>query len=185
MVPPVLRRVAGIVGLVSLLVLLMIRFGSVSPNPALGNYPSSGHLVVDYGQYVGDRVQVTGTVTRTDPIIIEDDYAIWVGDSYRTGTVRIRITGLERPVRRGQILQVYGIAQPDGAVRPVNSVVVPGINLLYMYIVSALAGCWVLYRLLRGWRLDRAALAVRRRQDPLNRSEVIRFLMGTEGKRDG
>lgn len=180
MVAPGLRRAGAIVVLLGVLVVLMIGYGLVTPEPALGSYPSTGDIVVDYGQHVGDRVEVKGTVIRTDPAIIEDEYDIWVGDRYQTGTVRIRITGLERSVRPGQELWVFGVAQPDGNVEAINSVVVPAGARLYTYAISALAGVWVLYRLLRGWSFNRTTLALTPRETPLDRDDVVALLMGNE-----
>jgi hypothetical protein len=49
---------------------------------------------------------------------------------------------------------------------------VPARNYLYMYTISALAGVWVLLRLVRGWTVNRATLAIRRRPTPLRYSDI-------------
>lgn len=62
----------------------------------------------------------------------------------------------------GDELWVYGVVEStrdtgtgtEATVRALNAFVVPRSGLQYAYVVSALAGLWVLYRLVRGWRLD-------------------------------
>lgn len=173
-------RVGIVVVLLALLVGLMIGFGAVSPNPTLGNYPAEGNLAVEYDSYLGDPVQVTGTVVQIDPVIIQDDYSVWTGSHYQTGTVQLTITDLSYSVTTGQTLQVYGTARPDQTIRAANSVVVPATNYLYMYGVSALAGLWVLIRLIRGWTIDPTTLSLRRRTAPLSVVTSIKARLAME-----
>jgi hypothetical protein len=166
------RRVVALAVLLAILVSLMIGFGLVTADPTRGQYPGSGQLTVDYDRYVGDTVQVTGTVTGTDPVVLRTDYSLWAGDHYRTGTIRFRVTDLSHSPRAGQTLQVYGTARADNSIQARNTVVVPSGNYLYMYTISALAGVWVLLRLIRGRTIDRATLAIRRRPTPLRYSDI-------------
>jgi hypothetical protein len=54
----------------------------------------------------------------------------------------------------------------DRTVRATIVVTVPGRNLLVMYLVSFLAGLWVVARLVRDWRVDRTALTFHRQSTP-------------------
>lgn len=173
-------RFSVLVVLLALLLGLMVGFGTITPDPMLGSYPDHNQLATKYDSYLGDPVQVTGTVVQTDPVIIQNDYSVWNGGHYQTGTVELTITDLSRSVTTGQTLQVYGTARPDQTIRAVNSVVVPATNYLYMYGVSALAGLWVLARLIRGWTIDPTTFAVRRRTAPLSVFTSIKARLFTE-----
>ena len=180
MLSPRSRRLLGLGVLVGLLGGCVVGFGSVTPTPVVGDYPDEASLAVNPDGYVGEYVQVTGTVVRTDPVVIEETYSVWVGDRYRHGTVRLRIAGLDRSVRPGQSLQVYGTVRPDGSVQARTSVYVPAKNQLYMYVVSALAGLWVLLRLVRGWTMSVTDIALYRRSTPVTLGELRRRRSGDD-----
>ena len=175
---PVSRRsrVLMLALLLALLFGLAIGFGAeeLTRNPQAGDYPEEDQLVLDYDAFLGDRVQVTGTVVRLDPVVIVARYDAWTGDHYRTGTIWLEAAGLSRSVRIGERLQLYGIVRPDGVIQVESSVVVPPGNVLYMFGVSALAGVWVLVRFVRQWRFDLETLAVRRRAEPYSMLAPIR-----------
>lgn len=174
------RRLLGLGVLVGLLGGCAVGFGSVTPNPAVGDYPNEGSLAVNPDGYVNEYVQVTGTVVQTDPVVIEDTYSVWVGDRYRRGTIRLHIVGLDRSVHPGQSLQVYGTVRPDGSVQARTSVSVRAHKQLYMYVVSALAGLWVLLRLVRGWTGSAADLALYQRASPVTLGGIRRLRSGDD-----
>lgn len=63
---------------------------------------------------------------------------------------------------------MYGIARTDGTVHAQRSIVVPSTNFLYMYGVSAIAGLWVLGRLIQGWTIETTRFTIQRRTEPLS-----------------
>jgi len=178
------ERAIAVVVLLGALVALALRFGTVQPNPRLGYFPTGDHLAVAYDGYVGERVQVSGTVARVDPVVLTVDYAGWVDGRYRTGTSRLRVVGLDRPVAEGQALQVYGVVRPDRTIRAAASVVAPVGNQVYMYVVSFLAGLWVLARLVRGWTVAWDEFALRRRPRPVPVAEAVAERLRTGGSDD-
>ncbi len=168
------QRVIALPLLLGALVGLTLWFGTVPPNPELGYYPTADHLVVDYDTYVGEQVQVGGTVVETDPVVVFVEYASWDGHRYRMGSDRLRITGPVGAVQEGQAVQVYGTVQPGGTIHATEIVVVHVEDWLYMYVVSFLAGLWVLARLVKGWTVVPETFAVRRRSRPIRVVESIR-----------
>jgi hypothetical protein len=180
------RRALAVLILLVVLAGAAFQFGTVGADPRLGAYPGGDTLGADTAQYVGEAVEVDGTVVRTDPVVLSVGYARWDGERYRTGTARYRITGLDRTVRPGQAVEVYGTVQPDGSIRASESVVVPVGNLRYMYLVSFLAGLWVLTRIVRGWTVAWDEFALRRRSRPLRAADVLDRVRTarTEGRTD-
>lgn len=161
-------RLAVLCVLFGLLVVLAVWFGTaVSGGPQPGQAPGPDHIAGDAGDYVGRPVQVSGTVLRVDPVVIAAEYEHWTGDRYRTGVLEVTVTGSTATVTPGQHLQAYGPLVSERTVEAENSVVVPAGNIGFMYVVSALAGVWVLARLVRGWTVDRGTLAIGRRPIPL------------------
>lgn len=161
-------RLATLCVLFGLLVALAVSFGvSTSQGPQPEQAPTMDLVAADGDAYVGESVQVSGTVVRTDPAVIAAEYEYWTGTRYRTGVLEFTVTGLGTTVSPGQHLQVYGVLASARTVEASNGVVVPGGNVLFMYGVSALAGTWVLLRLVRGWTVDWGTLALEPRPERL------------------
>lgn len=141
------RRLAGIVVLLGCLLGLTIWFGSLASAPEVGAYPDEDQLGTDYDSWVGKEASLTGTVVDTDPLTIVAEYGT---DSQ----IRLRISDTAVDARQGDRLAVFGVVEPNHTVRALNAYTIPPANYLYMYVVSFLAGLWVLGRLVRTWRLD-------------------------------
>lgn len=160
-------RLVALCVLFALLVVVAVGFGaSTARGPWPGQTPTVDHLATTGDAYVGQPVHVSGTVVRTDPVVVAARYERWTGERYRTGVLGFTVTGLTTPVAPGQALQVYGTLTAEGTIRARNGVVVPFRNIGFMYGVSALAGLWVLVRLVRGWTVDWTTLAVEPRRGP-------------------
>lgn len=151
-------RLLALVLLGSVLVVLLVAAGTLTPSSELHHYPDTNDLSRDYAAHHGERVEVTGTVVRTDPVVIEAD-----DDADRRPT--ITITRIEEPVAVGQELRVFGTAQPGGTIAAHQAVAVSPWETYYMWAASFVAGVWVLARFLRGWRFDRATLSFTPRED--------------------
>lgn len=159
-------RLAAVGVLLAALFVLMVAFGGVGPAPSLGAYPDGDALAQDYDKHVGDDVQVTGTVVGTDPVEIAIEYDYAADGERHSGIITVTVRNVETAVTDGGSLQVYGTLGPDGTITAENSVSVPATNYTAMYLVSALAGLWTLWRLVRGWRLDWGTGALVRREEP-------------------
>jgi hypothetical protein len=166
-------RLAALALLLGVLAALVAWYGATAADAALSRFPGEDQIAVGYETWVGTRVQVGGTVVETDPVVVAAEYTAWVGDGYERGVARFTVRGLSHPVAPGEHLQVFGTARPGRTIEASNGVVVPASNYPYMYAVSFLAGCWVLARLIRGWRIDPATLAVERRRRPLSLRHAI------------
>ena len=167
-------RTVGVCCLLAVLFGLTVGFGTLAPAPALGSYPDSATLAQEYDATIGQRVQVSGTVVRTEPLVLAAEYDYYAAGAANSGSLDLTITAVERPVRVGQSVQVFGTLRPDRTIEAREIVVVPARNVAYMYAVSALAGLWVLARLLRGWAVDWRTGAVTRRDRPRSLAAVIR-----------
>lgn len=177
-------RLAALTVLLGAFLALAVRYGTLSPAPELGYYPTADHVAAGYDAYVGDRIHVTGTVVAVDPVVIAAEYAAWVDGGYRTGTIHLTVTGLSESVAPGETLQVFGVARPDRTVRATNAVAVPAANFLYMYAVSVLGGLWVFARLVRGWTVAWGELAVRRRPAPISLTNAVAARLRAEDPAD-
>ncbi|MFY4813288.1 hypothetical protein [Haloarcula argentinensis] len=160
-------RVTAIAGLLAVLFALMIGLGTITPTPAMGDYPGGNSLAQHPDSYVGESVQVTGTVIGTEPVEITVGYEYAANGEYHSGTLTITVRNVGTAVTEGESLQVYGTLGPELTVTAENSVSVPARNYAAMYLVSALAGFWTLGRLVCGWRLDWQTGALCRREEPL------------------
>lgn len=154
--------VAAVLGVV--LLALASGYGTLSPDPDVGAYPSGTQLLASYESHLGEHVQVTGRVVDTDPLVIApvEEYA-----GSDTEPPEFTVTGVSTVVTVGARLQVYGVARPDRTIAAENVLVVPLRNLRYMYLVSMLSGLWVLARVIRGWRFDRRTASFEQRDQPL------------------
>ncbi|WP_458204551.1 hypothetical protein [Haladaptatus sp. NG-SE-30] len=156
-----LRRRAGILLLLVVLLFgLTVWFGTLTPAPELGVYPSEEHLATDYDHYRGQKVTVSGTVVETDPMTIDAEYG---ADEH----VQFTITNLAIDANEGDNLRVYGTVGPDHTIQSHNAVAVPPSGHVYTYSISFLAGLWVLGRIIRFWRLDPTDWTLKRRTTPL------------------
>jgi hypothetical protein len=159
-------RVVAICGLLAALFALMIGLGAATPDPALGDYPDEGALVQDPDNYVGEYVQVTGTIVGTGPVEIAVKYDYAADGQRYSGTLTVTVRNVDTAVTEGESLQVYGTLGPDRTITAENSVSVPAMNYTAMYLVSALAGLWTFGRLICGWQLDLRTGALCRREEP-------------------
>ena len=109
-------------------------------------YPNEYAIALDSDRYVGQEVAVTAEVVSTDPLVVYEAF------QYRD--VRLTVEGADVDADVGDRLVVFGVLQPDGRLEAIRAYTIPESGLQYAYVVSALAGLWVLARLVRGWRVD-------------------------------
>lgn len=168
-VGPMLRspraRSGALVGLFLVLFVLLVWYGTVDPNPALGNYPNQEDFAPDPGPYVDETVVVAGEVVSTDPLVIEVEYGAGERAEYR-------VTGYEGSVQRGQLLRAVGRLADARTIEARNGFTVPDRGLFYAWGISFLAGLWTLARILRHWRIDPESVALVPRERPLVPSSV-------------
>lgn len=145
-------RALALILLASILTGFFVWYGTLTPNPTLGEYPSETELATDYAQYLTEDVVVSGKVISTEPVVI----------AARHGNDRLvlTITSLEGSVRPGEILRIYGVAGPNRTIRAVNAFSVPEHRLWYTYGISFLAGIWVLARIVQDWQFSQKTWAL-------------------------
>lgn len=131
---------------------LLVGAGTLAPDSSMNHYPDRHDLGGSYDAYQGDLVEVSGTVVSTDPVVIESRYGAG-------GVVLLTVEDVDGPVEAGQELRAFGTAQPDRTIEAHETVVVSPWETYYAWVVSFVAGVWVLARFLRGWRFDRSALS--------------------------
>lgn len=127
---------------------LLVWFGGLGPNAALGRYPDEEALAADYDAYLGERVSVDGPIVATDPVTIRAEHP--------DGSLRLVVIDIEHAVAEGDFLQVYGVVEPERTVRAINSYTVSPTGRWYAWGISFLAGLWVLGRVIRDWQIDRS-----------------------------
>lgn len=159
-------RLAVAASLLATLGGLLIAYGSLTPAPAAGAYPSAETLVTEYDRYVGERVVVGGTVVATGPVRLRT--------STPAGPFEVTVQNVERPVERGDSLRVFGIAHEGRTVHATRAIIVERTSLWFTYAVSALAGFWVLTRGVRHWRIDPTKWGLEPRSRPLSYRRLVR-----------
>jgi hypothetical protein len=152
---PLLRRTLLVCVLLVVLFGTFVAYGSLGPAPERNVYPDNRDLAGDYDRYVGDRVVVSGEVVSTDPLVV-------AATDGRGGEVEYRIVRTSKRPAVGEDLRVFGVAREGGVIAARDGFVVDEGGSRYAYGASALAGGWVLGRLVRRWRLDPEAGLVRR-----------------------
>jgi hypothetical protein len=159
------QRLAVLAVLVAVLCGCFVAYGGLEPLPGRQIYPGSTELADEYDDYVGDLVVVSGTVVSTNPLVV-------AASDGHGGEVQFTVVGSPRRPTAGRVLSVFGRAQPDRRIQARRTFVVDDGGLLYAHGSSALAGCWVLVRLLRRWRFRRN-LSVVRRSEPVDLRGVL------------
>jgi hypothetical protein len=159
-------RLGTVVVLVGLLIGLCVWFGTLGPAPNAGRYPTAENIVHDQQSYQDTRVVVSGTVVETDPVVIEAQYETVVNGQFVSDTTRFTIMGTTESIRSGHELQVFGTLTDAHVVHAANTVAIPPQRFLYMYLISFLAGLWVLGRLVQTWSFDGRTLSIHRRSTP-------------------
>lgn len=156
------RLVGIVVGLV-LLTVLFVWAGTVESGPADNNFPRAEEIHDDPETYLGERVTVSGTVVETDPLVVEA--AIPDGEPF---TVVIENADASPAV--GDQLTAHGTLTAERHLEATNVVHREPWEAQYMYLVSFLAGLWVLVRLRTGWTVDTTDWTLLPRDE--SRSEV-------------
>jgi hypothetical protein len=146
------RRAAAMTLLLVALGGMLVYGGTISPDAGERHYPGDEEVAPSPGAYVGERVTVSGTAVGTDPLRIEV-----VSDTGETVTLAVR--GTDAGATEGDHVSVFGTLQDDATVDAKRAIVREPWELRYMYVVSFLAGLWVLGRTLGHWRLDAGRLA--------------------------
>ena len=150
-------RVIAVVILLLAILGLSVWYGSLEPAPEYHDYPGSGDVANNYSKYIGEKVSVGGKVTDTDPVRVR-----------LTGSgLALTVKNLDSSISQGNHLRIYGVLGEDSTVKAINSVVQPQTGRWYAWITSFLAGLWVLFRIIRYWKIDTGDLSLERRQNPL------------------
>ncbi len=124
---------------------------TLTPDPTRNDFPDEDDLIA--GDVApGDRVTIGGTITSTDPLIIAADPEL--GEP-----IELTITNTDTTGSIGDEIVIHGTLSDDRTIRATDSYTRKPWELYYMYVVSAVAGLWVLGRFLRGWEFDRSTAA--------------------------
>lgn len=124
-------------------------------------YPDADRLAVEYGQYVGERALLFGTVesvsSGTARLSVES----------ATGSFPLTVRGFDADVEPGGTVQVLGQLGPDRAMTAEAVAVVnpSGSSLVYKYGTSLVGAALVLVVFVRYWRVDWEALTLEARED--------------------
>ncbi|WP_135366096.1 hypothetical protein [Halosimplex halophilum] len=159
-------RAVVLVVLVGCLGAAIVGFGSLGPHPDQGIPAGTGDVASGYDDYLGQQVHVYGTVVSTDPLQIR-------GESTLHGPVELTVDGYDGAAQEGDVLSVYGVLRPESTVEAIEVVRKPGGSYWRTRVLSAVAGLWVLMRLLRHWRIDLLRLQARPRSRPIEFGNIF------------
>jgi hypothetical protein len=141
-------RVFGTLLLLCVVVGLAVRFGHLqaTPDPATKHFPGGAALAADYSALIGSQVELYGSVVATDPVVVEGTY----GGRKLTVTV----ASVQTNPNVGEYLHVFGVVEPGGTVRAIDTVVYPATGITLTYALSALAGLWTMVRFINRWQFS-------------------------------
>lgn len=158
------RRVILILFLLTVLFSLLVVGGiDRPPAPELGIYPHTEEIAQQSTDYQNQSVSFVAQVVSTEPVIVRATYGTELGAK----SIRLKITELGAIVNRGDRLQIFGVLIGPQTVRATNVVVVPQSGLWYVWVISFIAGLWILGRIIRHWKIDLQTWAFLPRAEPL------------------
>jgi len=143
-------RLLGIVLCLLLVVGMSVHYDAVDDDH--WPYPDGADLDANYGDHVGERTFLFGTVQETDPangtvdILVETD----------RGQLPLTVGGVDRAVEPGGVIQVHGTVRPDRRLTAETVVVVnpAGSSKLFKYAVSLVGALLVAVLFFSHWRID-------------------------------
>lgn len=130
---------------------LLVLGGTVTPDPSVNHFPDEDDVAPNPDAYVGERVVLGGTVVETEPTVVRvrgDDAA-----------VDFTLRDADASPDPGDSVTAFGTLRGDRTLAVDGMFVREPWEFWYMYAVSFLGGLWVLARLARQWRFDRAEVA--------------------------
>jgi hypothetical protein len=148
------RRGVALAALCTLLLALLVGYGTVTPDPSAGRFPGNDEIgagTVD----AGDRVVVSGTVrdeTSGGTVVDLDDGP------------RVVVHDLDAAPAPGDPVWLYGTYH-DGTIRTRRAIVRAPWEITYLYAVSLLGGLVTFTRVAWTWRLDTDGWHVVPRED--------------------
>lgn len=160
-----ISRIIGVVLLLILLFALFVWHGSLPPNPEKGRYIGQKELLEEYENHVGKKVQISGDVIDTDPLVIRIRWA--------RETMELIITGTNKEIALGDRLSVFGRVEENHEIKADNVVVRAFWRPLYLYGISSLAAVWVTIRTVKEWRFNRKNWEFEPREEPLDFTEIL------------
>jgi hypothetical protein len=143
-------RLLGMVVCVLLVVGMGVHYAAVYDDR--WPYPDGTTLDRNYGDHVGERTFLFGTVQETDRA--NETVAMLV--ETERGQLPLSVSGVDRAVQPGGTLQVYGTVRPEGRLAAESVVVVnpAGSSALFKYAVSLVGVVLVAVLFFRHWRID-------------------------------
>jgi hypothetical protein len=153
-------RAVAVAVLLAGLVLLCPLYAAQPVNPEAGVYLTGNEFTQSPAQYLGDAVVTQGSVQQTSPLVIKGETT--------HGTAEVTVIDSDLRPESGDKVRVFGTIPGPDTIQTVNGFVVPQSGLWYTWVVSFLAGLWVLGRLIRHWTVDVSRLRIRRRDSPLS-----------------
>ena len=121
-------------------------------------YPGNEEVFTNPDQYFGQQVSVGGTVLDTDPLTVET--------TIQGEQITFVVENANLDVSTGDRLSVFGTLGSADTVTAEEVVHREPWEAYYMYLVSFLAGLWVLARLLNRWTVDTDTWTVIPRTEP-------------------
>jgi hypothetical protein len=147
------NRIGLVVFLLGVLVGLFIWVGTLEPDPTDNNYPDESDIHNNPELYLGEQVSVSGTIVNTEPLTTSHQI-------YPNNTITFTIENADIDADIGDRLSVYGTLHERNKIQATGTVHAEQGKMQDMYIVSFLAGLWVLGRLLNWWTVDTQACEV-------------------------
>jgi len=167
-------RLLAVLCLLAVQVSLFPLYAQQPIDPAEHVYPEGPDVASDPAAYIGERVEITGIVQRTEPLVVRVETA--------EGSMTVMVANHGLSPERGAKVRVFGTLTAAGELRATDGFVVPQRGRWYAWGISFLAGLWVLYRLVVHWRVKAATLGFVPRETPATiRALLERITPGAEG----
>jgi hypothetical protein len=107
---------------------------------------TSAPLYENYESHVGETVyDLNGIVVSTDPVEI----------SVADGRLRLTVREINTAVNSGDKIRIFGTVKPDKIIEAENVIVAAqSSSQLRTYLISFIAGLWVLFRIIRDFDIN-------------------------------
>lgn len=129
--------------LVAVLVGMLVHYGAVAAADGHATTQTAERFIQSPEGHVGEQLYFWGTVTETT----RDSFTVRVDDQV------VRITGQQETVQPGDLVQIVGPLQRNGAVDAERIVISPGANLKRLYVVSGFGLLVALGTFGRSWTI--------------------------------
>ncbi|MDQ2049328.1 hypothetical protein RBH26_02400 [Natronolimnohabitans sp. A-GB9] len=150
------RALAALV-LAGLLTGSLVVAGATADDPLESAYPDETDVTPSPETYVGEQVVLGGFVVETDPVVIATRASGY--GQFTLVDADDALHNADEPLETDDRVTAFGTLEDESTLAVERTVTREQSETRYMFVVSALAGLWIVGRFARHWQFDRDAVA--------------------------